>query len=453
MSLPMRLLAPAKINLHLRVGKRRDDGFHPLLTWMCTVGLFDILTLEAMAPYPGLAAAAPRGPNTGAQSPPAARTAGEPVGVPVDLRFDCDLPGLPRDEDNLVVRIAKAFAAEVFAPPPSGGGRSSEAGALGSGARGAGGGGAPGSAGDAPGEALGMCAASRFDPVGFVTNGTAREAGAAREAERPVGEGNEITSPSDRKHSQDHKAGAPAPPGAFARAGMMPSLGIALDKRIPVGAGLGGGSSDAAATLVGLNRLWQAGRAADQLSGFAARFGSDVPFFVAAAHGAPSAACTGRGEIVRAAPRPAPKWALLVLPPFPLATRDVYARFDGAGLGSDGAVAQAPDWRGWAALPARELLPRLVNDLEPAALALSPRLGELRRRFEDEVGRPVRMSGSGSSLFTLFDAAEERDARACERMLDGMDGVRVRLVELAPRSDEALTAATTPPCGGSEMGE
>src|SRR3954467_864078 len=45
----MQLLAPAKINLHLRVGRRRDDGFHPLLSWMCTVGLFDTLTLEADA--------------------------------------------------------------------------------------------------------------------------------------------------------------------------------------------------------------------------------------------------------------------------------------------------------------------------------------------------------------------------------------------------------------------
>ena len=446
MALPMRLLAPAKINLHLRVGKRRGDGFHPLLTWMCTVGLFDILTLEATHPSPAAAAHTPPAPGPGVGSPAAGR-AGEPVGAPVDLRFDCDQPGLPRDEGNLVVRIAKAFAAEVSAPPPSGGGRSSEAGALGSRARGVGGGGAAGSAGAAPGKASGICDATRSESVGFVTSGTAREAGAAREAERPVGEGDGIPSLPGGQHSQDREAGTPAPPAVLARLGTATpaihfkrAVGITLEKHIPVGAGLGGGSSDAATTLVGLDRLWEAGRAADQLSGFAARFGSDVPFFVAAAaRGTTSAACEGRGEIVRPVPRPAPRWALLVLPPFPLATRDVYARFDEMGLGSDRHVEEEPDWQAWAKGGATELLARLVNDLEPAAFSLSPRLAEMRRQLEDFVRRPVRMSGSGSSLFTLYDAGEEREARGCVEKLDGIDSVRVRQVEVAPRLDGDLS--------------
>jgi 4-diphosphocytidyl-2-C-methyl-D-erythritol kinase len=299
----MRLLAPAKINLHLRVGRRRDDGFHPLLTWMCTVGLFDTLTLEA---------------------------AGDGRGI----RFDCDRADLPRDEGNLVVRVANAFRAEL-----------------------------------------------------------------------PAGRG-----------------AAPA--------------SVTLAKRIPVGAGLGGGSSDAAWTLVGLNRLWNAGWAADRLSGFAARFGSDVPFFVAAAFHGPSAACAGRGEIVRPLPPPAPKWAVLVLPPFGLSTRDVYARFDELGLGDDdvtsGLDLRGLDLRRWAGLGARELLPRLVNDLEPAAFSVSPELAALRSAVEQTAGRVVRMSGSGSSLFTLFDAGGAGAAEAAAGQIARRHAVTAVAVPLAP---------------------
>jgi len=222
---------------------------------------------------------------------------------------------------------------------------------------------------------------------------------------------------------------------------------ITLAKRVPVGAGLGGGSSDAAATLLGLNRVWNAGWAAGRLSEFSARIGSDVPFFVAAGFGAPSAACSGRGEIIRPIAQPAPKWALLVLPPFPLATRDVYGRFDEMGLGSDqlgldrdvpdGDTGETPDgrfpdWRAWAALGANELLPRLVNDLEAAAFSLSRDLAALRAAAERIVGRVVRMSGSGSSLFTLFDAGETDAARAAAEAVSRGRGVRVELVELCP---------------------
>ena len=182
----MRLLAPAKINLYLRVGKRRDDGFHPLSTWMCTVGLFDILALEAIAQP---ASETPGAPARGASLPTTGR-AGEPAGVPLDLRFDCDQPGLPRDEGNLVVRIAEAFAAEVFAPSLAGGGRASPSADGGTGETARGGGGEDGSgyAGVARVKAPGIGDAGRSRSVGPVTDGTERGAGATRDAERPVGE-------------------------------------------------------------------------------------------------------------------------------------------------------------------------------------------------------------------------------------------------------------------------
>jgi 4-diphosphocytidyl-2-C-methyl-D-erythritol kinase len=186
-----------------------------------------------------------------------------------------------------------------------------------------------------------------------------------------------------------------------------------LDKRIPIGAGLGGGSSDAARTLVALDRVLSAGWPVRRLAEFSARFGSDVPFLVHAAAGSPSAACRGRGEVVRPVARPAARWAVIYSPPFGLSTRDVYARFDDMGLGFDGALEEReePRWEQWARMPAQEMLRRLVNDLEAAAFSLSGELARFREALERDVGRVVRMSGSGSSLFTLFDADEEPAAR------------------------------------------
>src|SRR5919107_1312694 len=89
-SAAMRLVCPAKINLHLRVGRRRPDGFHPLLSWMTTVGLFDTLTVDD-----------PSGAN-----PPGR----ERAGAARILLLSSDLPGLPDDGSNLVVRAAEALA-------------------------------------------------------------------------------------------------------------------------------------------------------------------------------------------------------------------------------------------------------------------------------------------------------------------------------------------------------
>src|SRR5688500_15610076 len=115
----MRLLCPAKINLHLRVGRRRADGFHPLLSWMTTVGLFDTLTVETLPPpagaggapaggeWPRAATPAGRGPARHEEPPPGRERAGEAE----ILRLSSDLPGLPVDGTNLVVRAAETLAA------------------------------------------------------------------------------------------------------------------------------------------------------------------------------------------------------------------------------------------------------------------------------------------------------------------------------------------------------
>ena len=191
-------------------------------------------------------------------------------------------------------------------------------------------------------------------------------------------------------------------------AGAGEDVSIELIKHISAGAGLGGGSSNAATTLVGINQLLQLGRSREELSEIAATLGSDVPFFL----GPPSAVATGRGEILHACPRPTrARSAVLLLPPFGVSTAAAYRMFDALEQPEPDRLAPF-DAAVWAALPAEDLLAHLVNDLEPAAFAIEPRLAELREAAERQLGRIVRMSGSGSTLFTLFDSPEEAAAKS-----------------------------------------
>ncbi len=204
-------------------------------------------------------------------------------------------------------------------------------------------------------------------------------------------------------------------------------VAIALQKRIPIGAGLGGGSSDGACALFGLNRWWELGLSLQQLTALAAKLGSDVPFFL---HG-PSSICRGRGELVEPIAPPTPRWAVLLMPSTPIATAAVYAQFDAMNLGTDEAISNEPDWQGWTKLAAKELLPLLVNDLEAAAFSVAPEIGRLRAEAEKTISRVVRMSGSGSSLFSLFD--EEQEARAAAEHLHNRLAVGCEAVEISPK--------------------
>jgi 4-diphosphocytidyl-2-C-methyl-D-erythritol kinase len=213
-----------------------------------------------------------------------------------------------------------------------------------------------------------------------------------------------------------------------------------LEKRIPTGAGLGGGSSDGARMMQALNRLWSANLPPQKLAALAVTIGSDLPFFFFG----PSCVCRGRGEIVQ--PIPAPRrarWAVLVLPKIVMPTPAVYQKFDQMKLGDARTAEQSIDPSAWADLPALELLPRLVNDLEAPAFALRPDLGKLRHEIEVRLDRPARMSGSGSSLFSLFD--EKSDAECAAHNLDADDGSATAIaVELAPQIDDDLKENLNP---------
>ncbi len=179
---------------------------------------------------------------------------------------------------------------------------------------------------------------------------------------------------------------------------------IALTKRIPVQAGLGGGSADAAAALLGVNQLTGNAIPRHELLQFASRLGSDVPFLLS---GAPLALGWGHGErLLRLPPLPAAH-GLLLIPPVGVSTADAYRQVDGArqGIGRRGAVTLDLD-----ALASWGSIARLAgNDFE---FALFGRHQELKRGFEALAAtHPLlcRMTGSGSALFSVYRSQKERD--------------------------------------------
>ena len=196
---------------------------------------------------------------------------------------------------------------------------------------------------------------------------------------------------------------------------------IELKKRVPTGAGLGGGSSDAAATLMLLNELWGVGLDRDQLKAIGAELGSDVPLFL---HD-PLCFISGRGERVEGLGAPPPLWVALVLPEVHCSTPAVYAAWDRLPRPTPRASA-----RELLAVrrAAEELMPCLFNDLEPATFAVAPALADLAARAADAGGQPVRMTGSGAALFRLFDDAQTAARFALD--VGTALGVRVDVVAL-----------------------
>jgi 4-diphosphocytidyl-2-C-methyl-D-erythritol kinase len=168
---------------------------------------------------------------------------------------------------------------------------------------------------------------------------------------------------------------------------------IRLVKRIPVGAGLGGGSSDAAAALVGLNDLWVCGISRKALEKLGAGIGADVPFCVRGG----TAVARGAGEALAPLVVRSSLWWVIVGGPVSLATSAVYERFDALG-GSGGSE---PDPSEVADALARGVVERLGlvlrNDLAAAAESLEPSLGSVRASLLDAGALGAVMTGSGSA--------------------------------------------------------
>jgi 4-diphosphocytidyl-2-C-methyl-D-erythritol kinase len=192
------------------------------------------------------------------------------------------------------------------------------------------------------------------------------------------------------------------------RAGIQEGVEIVLRKKIPIAGGLGGGSSDAAAVLRGLNRLFPSGISMKTLLELAIRLGADVPFFVAEEN---SVRATGIGERLRPAPPLQSCRVLLVNPGFPVSTRWVYEnlaltrQINPYMLGRD----QVHD--NYSEFQASGELLTARNDLEAVTIGRFPELSEIKKNLLEAGASVALMSGSGPTVFGLF--REEASAAAC----------------------------------------
>jgi 4-diphosphocytidyl-2-C-methyl-D-erythritol kinase len=167
---------------------------------------------------------------------------------------------------------------------------------------------------------------------------------------------------------------------------------IRLRKRIPVGAGLGGGSSDAAATMLGLNRLLDLRLSTRRLEKLALRLGADVPFFI---RGRPARA-RGIGDKLRSISSLPPFWVLIVYPGFPVSTAWAYRKYAKlTKTNVNTSIATSPT-------TFDELIRRLENDLEHVTLKGYPKIAKIKRKLLRGGAPGVLMSGSGSSVFGIF---------------------------------------------------
>lgn len=201
------------------------------------------------------------------------------------------------------------------------------------------------------------------------------------------------------------------------------SLGatISVTKRIPAGSGLGGGSSDAATTLIALNRLWDLNLPRTKLSVIGLQLGADVPFFLHGHH----AFAEGIGERLTTIELPA-TWFAIVWPQVPVSTREI---FSDAGLTRNSKVTKIADFSAVAADAAGNLdLPSsLVNDLEPVARRRYPIIDEAIKRLE-RFGAP-RMTGSGSAVFITARSREQAELAVADMPSGWCTWVVQKLVE------------------------
>ena len=178
-------------------------------------------------------------------------------------------------------------------------------------------------------------------------------------------------------------------------AGVARGARITLDKRIPVAAGLGGGSSDAAATLWGLNHLWGLRWSTERLGALAVRLGMDTPFFLQGGR----ALATGRGELLESLPSARGFALVLANPRVPVSTRDVYGRVPPT-LRGDGSRTRALI-TALATGNSSRLAGSLYNNLEPVVESLCPAVGSIKHALLDAGALGAVMSGSGPTVFGL----------------------------------------------------
>ncbi|WP_338035517.1 4-(cytidine 5'-diphospho)-2-C-methyl-D-erythritol kinase [Halalkalibacter alkaliphilus] len=187
-------------------------------------------------------------------------------------------------------------------------------------------------------------------------------------------------------------------------------VSIYITKRIPVAAGLAGGSSDAAATLKGLNQLWQLGLSMDELARLGAEIGSDVSFCV---YGG-TALATGRGELIQQISPPPPCWVILAKPPIGVSTAEVYKRLNVQEIehANTKAMIEAIEQQSFAGI-----CDNLHNVLESVTLDMYPEVRNIKEQMIRFGADGVLMSGSGPTVFGLV----EHESRL-HRVYNGLRG-------------------------------
>ena len=211
---------------------------------------------------------------------------------------------------------------------------------------------------------------------------------------------------------------------------------IRLDKQIPMGGGLGGGSSNAAVALIGLSKLWDAAVTPQALTSLAMSIGSDVPFFLTGG----TAIGAGRGTDLEAIGDCEAKYLIIVTPDVHVSTATAYADLGAQSLTNGEAnrilrvcrsEAESPDF----------LHSTLKNDFESTVFAAFPEIGRAKQTLINLGAKQALMSGSGASVFGIFDKEETR--RAALKALDNEVNWRKFAVAAVSRAEyrEALERA------------
>jgi 4-diphosphocytidyl-2-C-methyl-D-erythritol kinase len=179
---------------------------------------------------------------------------------------------------------------------------------------------------------------------------------------------------------------------------------IHLDKKIPVAAGLAGGSSDAAATLRGLNRLWGLGIPQEELLALGAELGSDVPFCVTGG----TALATGRGEVLTPIPNPPQCWVIVAKPPINVSTAEVYGRLRSEHIQHHPSAERMVEALTQGSF--QQMCQSLGNVLEEVTLKMHPEVQQLKEGMLKLGADGALMSGSGPTVFGLV-SKESKVAR------------------------------------------
>jgi 4-diphosphocytidyl-2-C-methyl-D-erythritol kinase len=199
----------------------------------------------------------------------------------------------------------------------------------------------------------------------------------------------------------------------YSRTGILPGIKITLHKHIPVGAGLGGGSSNAATTLAALNEIHKMPLTKNELMQLGATLGADVPFFLFGK----TAWASGRGEMLQEAPPLPPLWFVVINPGFPVSTKEIYQ-----GL-NWGLTKKRINYSILRFSSVKEIAAGLTNDLEGVTSALYPVLNEIKAFLMENGALGALMTGSGPTVFGIF-ASEEAAARV-ERVSASQKGLLV----------------------------